>query len=114
MQRGRLLACATAGAMLATGLAGATLSSTAVAAGTATTASNAETTWLVLAKQGASTQAIANQLKAQGARVTSVNSDIGLVTVSSANARFSTRAKGISGVEGVARERSIGSAPNRW
>jgi subtilisin family serine protease len=84
-----------------------------VAAGTATTASNAETTWLVLAKQGASTQAIANQLKAQGARVTSVNSDIGLVTVSSANARFSTRAKGISGVEGVAKERSIGSAPRQ-
>ncbi|NNM47274.1 S8 family serine peptidase [Knoellia koreensis] len=110
MYRARALAAASAAAMVAAGLTG--LATTATAAPTKATASGASSSWLVLADRGASTAALVKELRAAGATVTSVNEAIGLVSVTSKDARFRASASRIAGVQGVAADVSIGSSPN--
>ena len=76
-------------------------------------ASGASTTYVVLAKDAGSAQAVAARLKSLGATVTRVNTDIGLVTVTSRDTAFRGKAAKISGVSGVARDQVIGHAPDR-
>ena len=66
----------------------------------------------MLVEKGASVSGVVTELKAIGARVTSVNTAIGLVSVTSRDSAFRTHAK-VDGVQGVAADRSIGSAPVR-
>ncbi|RNL77309.1 S8 family serine peptidase [Nocardioides marmorisolisilvae] len=74
-------------------------------------ASSAPTRYVVLAQDAGSAHALATRLKALGASVKRVNTDIGLVTVTSKDANFRSRAGRLSGVYGVARDQSIGHAP---
>src|SRR6478609_1928785 len=67
--------------------------------------------YVVLLDQGARVAPAVAALRAQGARVTDVNRAIGMITVSSKDPAFRTHGAAISGVQGVARNRSIGSAP---
>ena len=108
MRRGRLLASATAAAMTVAGLTGI---ASAEAAPHASSSVKGSASWLVLADTGASATAIAEQLKASGATVTSVNSAIGLISVRSSDTNFRRSAKQLKGVRGVAADVSIGSAP---
>ncbi|MEO6501782.1 MAG: S8 family serine peptidase [Jatrophihabitantaceae bacterium] len=71
----------------------------------------AAASYLVLAKAGGSADALAEQLRADGASVTSVNQSIGLLTVTSRDTAFSSHTRGLAGVAGVGRDRSIGFAP---
>ncbi|HEY0168341.1 MAG TPA: S8 family serine peptidase [Jatrophihabitans sp.] len=71
----------------------------------------AATSYVVLTQAGESAQTLAEQLRADGASVTSVNEAIGLLTVTSRNTGFVSRTRGLAGVEGVGRDRSIGSHP---
>lgn len=71
------------------------------------------TSYVVLADAGTSVTALADRLAGSGSKVTSVNTDIGMVVVSSTDAGFRARAAGTRGVEGVAADRSIGYAPAR-
>lgn len=105
MRRARILA-ATAAIALATP---ALVSATAGAA--PSTAGAAEASYIVLAKDGESATALAARLRAQGATVTNVNDAIGLVTVTSDDASFAQRARGLDDVQGVATDRSIGYSP---
>ncbi len=75
--------------------------------------SSAATSYVVLGEAGSATTVLAQRLAATGAKVTSVNTDIGMVAVSSTDRSFRTRAAAIRGVEGVAADRSIGYAPSR-
>lgn len=111
MRRGRILASATAGAMVVAGLTG--LAATASAAPSAVTAAGTAKSWLVLAESGTSAASVAQQLKATGASITSVNSAIGLVSVRSTDHSFKAKASALSGVKGVAAEQRIGSTPTR-
>lgn len=109
MRRGRVLATATAGAMVAAGLTG--LATTASATTGSATGTGQQASYVVLAEAGASATAIASELKAQGARVTSVNTAIGLVTVTSTDSSFRAAASTVKGVQGVASNVSVGAAP---
>lgn len=109
MYRARALAAASAAAMVAAGLTG--LATTATAAPTTAAASGASSSWLVLADSAASTARLVSQLKAAGGTVTGVNEAIGLVSVTSRDARFAASTARLSGVQGVAHDVSIGSAP---
>jgi lantibiotic leader peptide-processing serine protease len=108
MRRGRLLAAATATAMTVAGL---TSLASAEAAPDATSSAGKSASWLVLADQGASVAAIAEQLKASGATVTSVNPAIGLISVRSSDNHFRRATSELRGVQGVAADVSIGAAP---
>ena len=68
-------------------------------------------TFVVLAKDAGSATAVAGRLKDLGAKVTRVNTDIGLITVSTHDAGFRARATKVADVVGVARDKSIGHAP---
>ncbi len=59
----------------------------------------------------AKTAAVASALRSKGATVTSVNSDVGLIAVSSTASGFRAKAASVSGVQGVAADVSIGSDP---
>ncbi|RNL66180.1 serine protease [Nocardioides marmoriginsengisoli] len=93
----------------------------ATVAGTASTSSaspsqvrqQAATSYVVLADQGASVDQLAGRLRAAGAKVTSVNRAIGMVSVESADAGFRASAAKVSGVDGVAADRRIGYSPSR-
>jgi lantibiotic leader peptide-processing serine protease len=105
MRKSRIIAAAAAATLaiplLAVSTAGAATQSVQ---GTATS-------YLVLAKAGGSAQALAQQLQAGGATVTSVNQDIGLVIVTSSDAAFGTRTGALPSVQGVGHDRSIGFVP---
>jgi lantibiotic leader peptide-processing serine protease len=108
MRRGRLLASATAAAMTVAGLGGI---ASAEAVPRASSSAGGSASWLVLADTGASAATIAEQLRASGATVTSVNSAIGLISVRSSDGDFRRSAQQLEGVRGVAADVSIGSAP---
>ncbi|MGB8381112.1 MAG: S8 family serine peptidase, partial [Dermatophilaceae bacterium] len=67
----------------------------------------------MLAKEGASLQAVADGLAAAGAAVTSVNTAIGIVTVSSAPGGFAATARSLPGVQAAGADRVVGHAPKR-
>ncbi|HJQ02083.1 MAG TPA: S8 family serine peptidase [Jatrophihabitans sp.] len=71
----------------------------------------AAASYVVLTTAGGSAQALAQQLRAGGAIVTSVNQAIGMVTVTSRDTAFSTHTRGLAGVAAVGRDRSIGYVP---
>jgi len=92
-------------------VAGLTGVASAGAAPQATNSGIGTASWLVLANPGASAADIAQQLEAAGATVTSVNSAIGLISVSSGDSNFRRDTGQLKGVQGVASDVSIGSAP---
>jgi len=118
MRRSRMLALTGTAALVAAfaGSATATAVPSTPAATTGTTAATAATaesgTFVVLADEGANVKAIADQLRRAGGTVTSVNTAIGLITVKGSGDVLSA-ARAMSGVDGAARDRSIGSAPVR-
>ena len=106
MRRSRIIVAAAAVALAVPALA---MTTAGAAAQSAT--QGAATSYVVLAETGGSAQALAAQLSAAGATVTSVNQAIGLVTVTSSNTAFASQARGLAGVRGVAHDRSIGHSP---
>lgn len=115
MRRSRMLALTGTAALVAAiaGSATATALPSAPAAPAASTASTAGSgTFVVLAERGADAKAVANRLRRAGGTVTSVNTAIGLITVTGSDDVLAA-ARAMSGVDGAARERSIGSAPAR-
>jgi len=109
MRRSRIIVAAAAVALAAPVLAVSTAGATPQRA--SQSSQGAATSYVVLAKAGGSAQALANQLRASGATVTSVNEAIGMVTVTSSDTAFASRTHGLAGVSGVGRDKSIGFAP---
>jgi len=74
-------------------------------------ADGAEAQYLVLYKDGANPADAQKAIEAAGGTVLTVNTDVGVATVSSADTGFTNAVKGASAIEGVARNRAIGSVP---
>src|SRR5689334_10108597 len=105
MHRTRIIAIASSIACL---IAAAFVSGTFAPAADASARS---TTYVVLAKDVGSAKALATKLKNMGATVKRVNSDIGLITVTSRDTGFRAKTLRLSSVYGVARDQVIGHAP---
>ena len=69
-----------------------------------------ETTYVVLTAAGQSLDAARAAVESAGGTVVRVNSDIGMLTVTAANANFADETRA-AGVGGVARDRIVGEAP---
>ncbi len=67
--------------------------------------------YVVLATDATTTAAAEAAVVAAGGQVTNVNTDVGLLTVVSADAAFAGKVRASSSVSGVARNRPIGEAP---
>jgi lantibiotic leader peptide-processing serine protease len=109
MRRTRMVALVGAAALAAT-----TLGATATTAGAATSAtgtSGQAGTYVVLASQGADVKALAAKLTRSGGTVTSVNTAVGMLTVSASSTSFLTRARGLAGVEAAAPDGVVGHSP---
>ncbi|MET3962497.1 subtilisin family serine protease [Marmoricola sp. OAE513] len=106
-------AVTTAAVLLVATVSGTTWTSTASPSAASSAGRTATTSYVVLAKEGSSATALAKRLEAAGGKVSSVNSAIGLVSVSSSDAAFKGRASKVAGAEGVATDRTIGYAPTR-
>jgi subtilisin family serine protease len=110
MRRSRIIVVAAAAALMAPALVVST-------AGAATqnasqqSSQGAATSYVVLAQAGGSAQALAHQLSAGGATVTSINQAIGLLTVTSTDTAFASHTRGLKSVYGVGRNRSVGYLP---
>ncbi len=100
-------------AFSAAALVAAAMAGPAGGASQQTSKSSSPESYLVLTKSAAGADSVAAELRSQGAKVTSVNQDVGMVVVRSAEADFRDSAAAISGVEGVASERVIGRTPVR-
>jgi lantibiotic leader peptide-processing serine protease len=116
MRRSRLVAF-TGAVALATTAFGASTATAALQSPTASSASTASSTagsgtYVVLVDSGADAQAVATTLRKDGATVTSVNTDIGLISVRSTSAKFLSTARGLAGVKGAANDRIVGHAPD--
>jgi len=109
MRKPRLLVATAAISLAATALVTTTGATTASGEQAATT--TAKTSYVVLADKGTSVRALADKLRARGAKVTRVNRAIGMVTATSTRAGFATQVRRLDNVAGVARNRSIGMAP---
>lgn len=94
------------------GPAGATSAGSAGATSTSAGQAGTATSYLVLVEKGTAVSGVVADLEATGAKVTSVNKAIGLVRVTSRDSAFRTHGK-VAGVQGVAADRTIGSAPAR-
>lgn len=110
MSRSRTIAALGAAALVAAALAAPAGASTS---GTTTKKADRAGSYLVLVEKGADANAVATRLRAEGAKVTSVNTAIGMVMVTSDDANFRADGDRAQGVQGVAAERSIGRAPVR-
>ena len=66
----------------------------------------------MLADRGADLRAIAAALRKSGATVTSVNTDIGLISVRSTSTGFLRTARGLSGVKPAANDGVVGRSPD--
>ncbi|MFL6162026.1 MAG: S8 family serine peptidase [Jatrophihabitantaceae bacterium] len=108
MRRSRIIVAAAAAALVVPALA---VSTAGAATASHQSSQGAALSYVVLAKAGGSAQALAQQLRAGGATVTSINQAIGLLAVTSRDTGFATRARGLTGVYGVGRDRSIGFIP---
>ncbi|WP_432870781.1 S8 family peptidase [Microbispora rosea] len=71
-----------------------------------------QTEYVVLYKEGAAVADAQKAIEAAGGSVVKVNTQVGLATVSTANPDFASALQGSAAVEGVARNQSIGSAPD--
>ncbi|GAA6524651.1 S8 family serine peptidase [Intrasporangium sp. DVR] len=109
MRRSRMIAVTSAVALATAGLGG--LAASAGATTATTQATSAARTYYVLAKSGVSAAELASQLTRAGAKVTNKNAAIGLVTVTSTDARFASKARSLKGVQGAALNRAVGQAP---
>lgn len=108
MRRSHLGAAAGAAAvLLVTALTGTGWTSTADASTRV-----ARTSYLVLADQHTTAASLAKRLTAAGGTVTTVNADIGLVSVSSDRSDFRSQARALAGVQCVAGDQVIGRVPN--
>ena len=112
MRRSRTVAITGAVALAISGLGvAAAAAGPATAAPAVGTATSQARTFQVLAKAGVSADALARTLRAAGATVTAKNTAIGLVTVTSSDARFAAKARALAGVKGAAADRTVGRAP---
>ncbi len=119
MRRSRLVAF-TGAVALATTAFGASTATAALQSPTTTSASTASAasstagsgTYVVLTDVGADARAVAAALRKDGATVTSVNTDIGLISVRSTSATFLSTARGLSGVKAAANDGVVGRAPD--
>jgi subtilisin family serine protease len=116
MRRSRLVAF-TGAVALATTAFGASTATAALQSPTTSSASTASSTagsgtYVVLVDSGADARAVAAALRKKGATVTSVNTDIGLISVRSTSAKFLSTARGLSGVKGAAKDGVVGRAPD--
>ncbi|MCA0337933.1 MAG: S8 family serine peptidase [Actinobacteria bacterium] len=105
MRRSRLSALTGVVAVIGASLLGASTATAAPAAASA----DSTTGFIVLAEKGASAQALADRLSAAGGTVRSVNTAIGMVSVSTTSGAFADQARAMAGVAGVAADRSIGT-----
>ena len=117
MRRSRLVALTGAVALATTALGASTATAESGSGGTTTVTAAVSTasgsgTYVVLAEPGADVEALAATLKRGGATVTSVNSAIGLVTVSTSARGFLQRARGLSGVAAAAADGVVGRTPD--
>ncbi len=94
----------------AAALAAATLASPAQAVRTAAEPA-AETEYVVLYKEGANAADAQKAIEAAGGSIVKVNTAVGLATVTTTNSGFFAAVKDNSAIEGVARNRVIGTAP---
>ena len=112
MRRSRMVALTGAVALATTALGGTTataaLQTTTTAAATSAASSTGSGTYVVLADRGADARAIATALRKSGATVTSVNTDIGLISVKSTSAGFLRTARGLAGVKAAANDGVVG------
>jgi len=109
---------ALAGALLLTTLAGAGRAA-AQGDGTGSTQQAGAKEYVVLATDATTTAAAEAAVVAAGGQVTKVNTDVGLLTVVSADAAFAGKMRASSSVSGVAGNQPIGQAPasgrkSRW
>ncbi len=117
MRRSRMVALTGAVALATTALGGTTATAalhttTTTAATASAAASTGSGTYVVLADRGADVRAIAAALRKSGATVTSVNTDIGLVSVRSTSAGFLRTARGSRGVKAAANDGVVGRSPD--
>lgn len=92
-------------------LVGSALSATVGSSGAVAAPTQAQT-FQVLADSGVTAGALSRTLTRAGAQVVRQNSAIGLVTVTSTDAGFASRARRLAGVAGAAADRSIATAPS--
>ena len=116
MRRSRLVAF-TGAVALATTAFGASTATAALQSPTASSASTASSTagsgtYVVLVDGGADARAVAAALRKDGATVTSVNTDIGLISVRSTSTKFLSTARGLSGVKAAANDGVVGHVPD--
>jgi lantibiotic leader peptide-processing serine protease len=121
MRRSRVVAF-TGAVALATTAFGASTATAALQSPTASSVSSASAsaasstagsgTYVVLVDSGADAHAVAAALRKGGATVTSVNTDIGLISVRSTSAAFLRTARGLSGVKAAANDGVVGRAPD--
>ncbi|MFC4534381.1 S8 family serine peptidase [Sphaerisporangium dianthi] len=69
------------------------------------------TQYVVLYKEGVAPAAAQTAIEAAGGSVVKVNAAVGVATVTTTNADFISAVKGSAAIEGVARDRVIGSVP---
>ena len=118
MRQHKILALVGATALGVTGVAS-TASAQSVQSGQAATSSVAAPSasgaqsYVVLTERGGSAKALAAKLEAKGATVTSVNEQVGLVTVTSTDAGFVKKARAVKGVFGASTEGIVGRSPQR-
>jgi subtilisin family serine protease len=95
-------------------VAGALTATTATASGaeTAAATTTARTGYAVLAADGTDAKSLAQRLAKAGATVTSVNTDIGLVSVESTKGGFAAAARAMPGVAAAARDGIVGRSPD--
>ena len=115
MRRSRMVALTGAVALATVALGGTTATAalhTTPTASESSTATAGSGTYVVLADRGADVRAIADALRKSGATVTSVNTDIGLISVRSGSAGFLKTARALSGVKAAANDGVVGRAPD--
>ena len=115
MRRSRMVALTGAVALATTALGGTTATAalhTTPTASESSTATAGSGTYVVLADRGADVRAIADALRKRGATVTSVNTDIGLISVRSGSAAFLKTARALSGVKAAANDGVVGRSPD--
>lgn len=112
MHHKRVGAAATAALLLTAGTVALTVPSSAQGpAGAEPAKPGTSHSYVVLLDRGAGVAPAVAALRARGATITGVNRAIGMVTVSSKDPSFRAHGAAIPGVQGVARNRSIGAVP---
>ncbi|MGB7820438.1 MAG: S8 family serine peptidase [Ornithinibacter sp.] len=98
-------------ALATTALGATTATATASPAAAASAGSAVDGSYAVLADLGTDANALARKLEKAGATVTSVNTAIGMVTVTSTSSAFLDKARAMSGVDAAARDGVVGRSP---